>query len=286
METRRPLNLPEALQSEISLYMSEGEKIIDAISSASGPVGKLGELWMIITDRTLFFYTREFGKNPVVALISRADVKMATYSQTPTGVTLTFQPRNHPLNTVRVPFPIGQLKEVNRVCEELSKSMPFEMVSDKSRLLPGKTASPTSPVTSAHTSKPTSLRAIPGGKDSQPPEWKASDQSAKSSPTPPPAPTPATSSARPAPATPPFVPPVVPPSVTQPVKSSAPPAARIPATATSPASPGLSSGSATDIRINLSEEAVSYRFVALASLISLLVAYIWYRLFVSLSDRN
>ncbi|MFZ2960484.1 MAG: hypothetical protein WA705_26695 [Candidatus Ozemobacteraceae bacterium] len=210
MDTRSTFTLPEALQTEIALYLSEGEKIIDALSSASGPVGKLGELWMIVTDRTLFFYTREFSKNPVVALISRVDVKVITYTQTQTGLNLTFQPRNHPLNTVRVPFPSGQIKEVNRICEELAKSIPFEMIMDKSRAIPEK-----------------------------------------------PSPRPV----------------LVP-------KSPVSPAPENPAPAESPSEPV-----SADVRLS-SGDISSFRYIALASLISLLVGYLWYRLFVSISDHG
>ncbi len=113
--------------------MSAGEKILDSISSASGPIGKLGELWMILTDLTIFFHTREFGKSPVIALLSRKEIKLIKYDQHANGVTLTFIPVNHPKNTIRVPFPKIQRTQINKFCEELAKTIPFELGSGGER---------------------------------------------------------------------------------------------------------------------------------------------------------
>lgn len=125
--------VPQNVLKEISLYMSPGEKVLDAILSASGPVGKIGEIWMILTDLTVLFHTKEYGKDPVVALISRKDLQMVKYDHHPNGTTLVFVPSSRPRNTIKVPFPKNQRVHVNRFCEELSKTIPFELVGENDK---------------------------------------------------------------------------------------------------------------------------------------------------------
>ncbi|MBF0547838.1 MAG: hypothetical protein HQM08_25595 [Candidatus Riflebacteria bacterium] len=137
MEQEKAYRIPEAVNREISLFFSESEKIIGAIPSASGPIGKIGELWMILTDLNLFFYTREYGNNPVVAMMPKKDVKMIVYTPSPAGVTLTINHKTQPLSAVRIPFPKSQTAGVNSFCEELAKDIPVELGSKED---PGKDA--------------------------------------------------------------------------------------------------------------------------------------------------
>ncbi|MBF0410545.1 MAG: hypothetical protein HQM10_24580 [Candidatus Riflebacteria bacterium] len=119
--------IPESVREEISLYFAENEKVIAAISSESGPIGKLGELWMVLTDLNLFFFTREYGKDPVIAMLPKADVRVVTYSQNQSGVTLLFHYKTHPVSPVRIPFTKNQITALNHFCEELAKTVPFEL---------------------------------------------------------------------------------------------------------------------------------------------------------------
>jgi hypothetical protein len=130
--------IPPVVLQDLSLYMSPGEKVLDALASTSGPVGKIGELWMILTDQTVYFHTREHGKDPVVALIARKDLNAVDYEPHAEGVTLTYIPARFPKNTVRVPFTKDQTKQVNAFCEELAKSAPVDLVEASNRpALPG-----------------------------------------------------------------------------------------------------------------------------------------------------
>lgn len=254
----RLAHLPDVVRQEIDLYLGEGETLIDALFSASGPVGRLGELWLVVSDRSLYFYTREHGQNPVVALIARSDVKQVTYSMTSAGVTLTFQPAAHPLNTVRVPFPKAQIKDVNELCEGLAKSIPFVMDQPQPpRALPDK--QPEAPAAPGNSTGPA--------------------QSAIPTPVPMPAPAPTPK----------------PPSTAKPAAPvvAAPAPAAITPTGTAATSAPLSSASPdadtpSTPRFAFPElkEPQGLRFIALATLISLCVGFLWYRLFQAISDRR
>ncbi len=118
--------LPESVLRDLQLYLSEGETIRKAISSASGVVGRMGELWMVLTDRTVYFHTREFGKEAVVALLMRRDIESILYFQSKRGYTLTFTPRSAPQNITRVSFPREQRDPLEDFCEELADLIEFQ----------------------------------------------------------------------------------------------------------------------------------------------------------------
>jgi len=124
METKP--QLPESVLRDLQLYLSEGETIRKAISSASGVVGRMGELWMVLTDRTVYFHTREFGKEAVVALLMRRDIDSILYFQSKRGYTLTFTPRSAPQNITRVSFPREQRDPLEDFCEELADLIEFQ----------------------------------------------------------------------------------------------------------------------------------------------------------------
>lgn len=118
--------IPEKVEDEILLYLVEGEKILRAVSSASGLVGKIGELWLILTDKNLVFHTREHDKESVVALMARAQIGQIIFYQHSQGITLTFIPAGTPRNQSRVSFPISQKQEVETFCEELADLITFQ----------------------------------------------------------------------------------------------------------------------------------------------------------------
>ncbi|HNV69711.1 MAG TPA: hypothetical protein PKO06_08445 [Candidatus Ozemobacteraceae bacterium] len=122
------ITLPPQVQEEISLYLAGDEEILEAIPSTTGSVGKLGELWMLLTDRNVLFYTCEHNKDPVVALIGRKDLQSISYEIHPSGVTLTFVSMHRPQHPTRIAFLRAQRPLVNRFCEKLSKDVAFEVI--------------------------------------------------------------------------------------------------------------------------------------------------------------
>lgn len=118
--------LPETVLRDLQLYLAEGETIRKTISSASGLVGRLGELWMVLSDRAIYFHTREYGKEAVVALLPRRDIDSILYFQSKRGYTLTFTPRSAPQNITRVSFPREQRDPLEDFCEELADIIEFQ----------------------------------------------------------------------------------------------------------------------------------------------------------------
>lgn len=118
--------LPDSVLRDLQLYLADGEAIRKAISSASGVVGRMGELWMVLTDRTVYFHTREFGKEAVVALLLRRDIDSILYFQSRRGYTLTFTPKSAPQNITRVSFPREQRDSLEDFCEELADLIEFQ----------------------------------------------------------------------------------------------------------------------------------------------------------------
>jgi|GEM_PF-947243 len=118
--------IPESILKDLDLYLETGETITKGISSASGMVGRLGELWVILSNRNVFFHTKEFGKECVVALIPRNDIKTIMYYQYPAGVTLTFIPQKNPKNTTKISFPKVQKKQLEDFCEEFADLITFQ----------------------------------------------------------------------------------------------------------------------------------------------------------------
>ncbi len=147
--------LPPQVQEEISLYLAGDETILEAIPSTTGSVGKLGELWMLLTDRNVLFYTCEHKKDPVVALIGRRDLQSISYESHPSGVTLTFISIHRPQHPTRIAFLRAQRPLVNRFCEILSKDVSFEVVGGEEQT---ETSAKTPPVEG---SKPASEKVPP-----------------------------------------------------------------------------------------------------------------------------
>jgi hypothetical protein len=261
-------NVPVSIAEDIALYMTPGEKILDAIASTSGPVGKIGELWMILSDKTMYFHTREFGKEPVVALIPRSEIRVVTYEQHKTGVTLTFVPSGFPRNSIQVPFPKKQKTQVNEFCEKLSKSIPFELVPPPSKsetVPPADTATPRRfPPMSG---EPADSPAVSNFTKVDHPGTGSGTGSGSGS---------ATGFTKPS------EPSKAPPSVKI-AKSTAPrqvpPAFGFPGPAAAP--PANSGAQAQSANL----EAPDFAFVFLATAISVLVAFLWYHLFKSILNK-
>jgi hypothetical protein len=53
--------LPETIRSDISIYLAPEEKILKAMSSSSDKSGVSGQIWLVLTTRSLFFHTCQTG---------------------------------------------------------------------------------------------------------------------------------------------------------------------------------------------------------------------------------
>ena len=124
METRN--NLPVEVENDIALYLSDGELILKSVSPRSEQVGRLGELWLVLTDQSVVFHTRETNKESVVALIKRSRISEITYFQHSRGVTLTFIPLDAPRSQTRASFSADQKDEIEEFCEDLADRINFQ----------------------------------------------------------------------------------------------------------------------------------------------------------------
>jgi len=248
--------LPEDVSRDLRLYLAEGETVQKCIASASGMIGRLGELWMVLTDRTILFHTREYGKEAVVALLPRRDVQSILYFQSRRGYTLTFTPRSSPQNITRVTFPRSQREVLESFCEELADLIEFQ-AEGHPPIKPGEPLTsaslesrpPVPPITSVAAAPPASVRQAAGS---------ASSETGNASP-------------------PVVEPPQIEPVVTTDVRIARP---------LDPSRDGA------DARVQTAElklaggEGPGLRYSVLATLTSLAVSFLWYRLFRSLGERD
>ncbi len=117
--------IPEKIRQDIAIYLGPDEKILKAISPDSGKIA--GEVWLLLTSNSIFFHTCEKGKEPVVALIGRNEIKEIDYFQKPAEIVLTFVPSRNPGNTTKLTFPIGKKSELEDFCEDLADLIDFRM---------------------------------------------------------------------------------------------------------------------------------------------------------------
>ena len=119
-------SLPVEIQQDISIYLGPDEKILKYISSVSGKFKAIGELWLILTTDSIFFHTREFKKEPVIALLPKKDIKVIEYFQKTTEIVLTFKPKKAIQSTTKLSFPIDKKGEVENFCEDLADYIDFK----------------------------------------------------------------------------------------------------------------------------------------------------------------
>lgn len=117
--------IPDKIRQDIAIYLGPDEKILKAISPDSGKIA--GEVWLLLTSNSIFFHTCEKGKEPVVALIGRNEIKEIDYFQKPAEIVLTFVPSRNPGNTTKLTFPIGKKSELEDFCEDLADLIDFRM---------------------------------------------------------------------------------------------------------------------------------------------------------------
>jgi len=241
-------SLPEAILRDLQLYLADGEIIQKCIASASGVVGRLGELWMVLTDRTIFFHTREFGKEAVVALLPRRDISSILYFQSRRGYTLTFTPRSAPQNITRVTFPREQREPLEAFCEELADLIEFQ-AEGHPPIKPGESLPTSAPGDRPPLPPVTTVSAVPSLVPSRLVE-----------------------AAQPAVVQRP--PEIQPPAVSPSVRLARP---------ASPDPEGAPAASSTAVRL-VSGEGPGLKYTFLATLVALAVSFLWYRLFLALEE--
>lgn len=212
------VGIPEKIKQDIAIYLSPEEKIIKALSAASGKTA--GEVWLILTSRSIFFHTCEPEKEPVVALIGRNEIKEIDYFQKPAEIVLTFIPAKNQGNTTRLSFSIDKKDELEDFCDDIADLINFRMETASGvKIYP----------------KPDEKLATPVKPAEKKPE-PAKVEAAKAQP------------------------------AAKPVVKPVPP---------------------QDVKIvaGESDNGVSPRYILFATLISLLVAFIWYQFFRAIADK-
>lgn len=269
--------LPESVLRDLQLYLSEGESVRKAISSASGVVGRMGELWMVLTDRTVYFHTREFGKEAVVALLLRRDIDSILYFQSRRGYTLTFTPRSAPQNITRVSFPREQREPLEAFCEELADLIEFQaeghppIKPGEPLLMPSSDSRPPAPPAPPITTVST-VPAIGSSRMGEP------ERTVQDVPPPPSGPCGG-------PAEPASTPPAPDVRLARPMGTrdgGRSGAAGMPSAPSSDAT-GAQSVKTPDVRLAIGD-GPGLRYTAVATLVSLTVGFLWYRLFRALDD--
>lgn len=122
-----PAEIPESVRQDIGIYLDPEEKIVKAISSVSTKSSPGGEIWLILTSNAILFHTRETGKEHVMALIARNQIKEIDYFQKPSEIVLTFVPAQNPNNTTRLSFPANKKEELEDFCDDLADLINFRM---------------------------------------------------------------------------------------------------------------------------------------------------------------
>lgn len=154
-----PARLPENILTDIGIYLAPGEKIIKALSPfTSGKTGA-GQVWLILTSQSIIFHTCETKKEPLVALLARNEIKEIEYFQRPGEITLTFIPTRNTQKTSRLTFNLAKQEELEDFCEDLADLINFKKETTngvKSYITP-KTLAPALPSTKPADQKPSSI---------------------------------------------------------------------------------------------------------------------------------
>ncbi|MBU1107536.1 MAG: hypothetical protein KKB51_12775 [Candidatus Riflebacteria bacterium] len=265
MSTQASLSLPEAIRNDVSIYLAPGEKVLKAIKSSAERTASKGQVWLVLSSGSVFFHTCETGKEPVIALLSRREIREIEYFQRSSEVVLTFVPTRNPQNVTRLSFSNTQRPELEDFCDDLADLINFK----KETSTGVKTFSAT---TTLEMSRPTAEVIEP------PPSALRSTASAmKHSPNP-------TAENRPK------VEPVAP----SPAETGVKPEVKIvksaksieaqPKTVSLPSSPvempTLLNADKSSVRI---VEGMQLSYIIAATFISVLVAFLWYKFFSALS---
>ncbi len=121
-----PSGLPESIRNDVGIYLAPDEKIQKALSPFAGNSSPTGQVWLILTDNSVIFHTRESGKEPLVALLPRKEIGEIEYFQRPSGVQLTFVPKKNTSKVSRLNFGVEKLDELEDFCEDLADYINFK----------------------------------------------------------------------------------------------------------------------------------------------------------------
>ncbi|MDD3148577.1 MAG: hypothetical protein PHD82_14885 [Candidatus Riflebacteria bacterium] len=119
-----PAGLPENIRADIGIYLAPEEKILKALTPFAP--GAPGQVWLVLTSHSVVFHTCETGKEPLVALLQRSDIKEIEYFQKQSGVQLTFIPSRNTQKVSRLNFGPEKQEELEDFCEELADLINFK----------------------------------------------------------------------------------------------------------------------------------------------------------------
>ncbi|KAF1082088.1 MAG: hypothetical protein GQF41_1728 [Candidatus Rifleibacterium amylolyticum] len=126
MQPQTSLSLPEAIKSDISIYLAPDEKVLKAIRSDAERTASKGQVWLILSTGSVIFHTCEIGKEPIIALLSRREIREIEYFQRLNEVVLTFVPARSPQNVTRLSFANSQRPELEDFCDDLADLISFK----------------------------------------------------------------------------------------------------------------------------------------------------------------
>ncbi|PKL45835.1 MAG: hypothetical protein CVV41_02190 [Candidatus Riflebacteria bacterium HGW-Riflebacteria-1] len=126
MQPKASFSLPEAIRNDISIYLAPDEKVLKAIRSSAGRTASKGEVWLVLSSGSVFFHTRETGKEPIIALLSRREIREIEYFQRVSEVVLTFVPSRNPQNVTKLSFLNAQRPELEDFCDDLADLINFK----------------------------------------------------------------------------------------------------------------------------------------------------------------
>lgn len=118
--------LPKDIKDEVQIYLAPEEKIMSSLSAINENVKDSGVVWLILTNKSIFFHTKEANKESVVALLPRSNVKVIEYFQKKTEIVLTFIPLSNPKNTTIISFPVKRKELLESFCEDLADLIEFK----------------------------------------------------------------------------------------------------------------------------------------------------------------
>lgn len=118
--------IPDSIRKEIAIYLGSDERIIKVLSSISERIEAVGEVWLILTNLSVFFFTRRHGREPVVALLALKDIREIEYFEKLNGIALTFVPERNPASSTRLSFPLSRKEALEDFCEDLADLIRFK----------------------------------------------------------------------------------------------------------------------------------------------------------------
>jgi len=100
--------------------------VLKAIRSDAERTASKGQVWLILSTGSVIFHTCEIGKEPIIALLSRRDIREIEYFQRLNEVVLTFVPARSPQNVTRLSFANSQRPELEDFCDDLADLISFK----------------------------------------------------------------------------------------------------------------------------------------------------------------